>query len=298
MNTLNKDEIIRALEEIRNISSKNTPSIQDNIRINQLTRQVNESIPSLPEEDLSDVNSFIDSQKNIGIDEDYTDNGLNESIKIEHIPKNQNNKDSQLVQVNKDPNSMSQSAKDQLNDLKRKREAIENELKIEKEKDQLSKLSKELDSIKKESDYVMSKPDEEGLITLNEAKYQEKMKKLSLDLEAATTFMEKQKIKTQIGKLQSARMRVKLNNGVVKVSKHSKKLSKWMNEISGAFGEMGKLGSLGELEQKKEESSKQQKKKGKKNNQEDQEEQKKKAKTKDYGFNMENVFDNKADGFF
>jgi hypothetical protein len=188
-------------------------------------------------------------------------------------------------------------AEEMLKNLRLKEKRLRELLQIEQVKSNIEGLEKKLYETIKEQNYVISKRDEKGLVTINKELYQRKIQELEFELEHTEGFLKRFKIKQKISDIKNAKRFAIMSNGMVKVSG---KLASISNTISKAGNELSKLDRLAVPVQDKRKQSKKQNRKQKKRNQKDQEDDPRQA---DFGFNVENMFGNdskkgKKDNYF
>jgi hypothetical protein len=175
-------------------------------------------------------------------------------------------------------------AEELLKNLRLKEKRLRELLQIEQVKSNIEDLEKKLYETVKEQNYVISKRDEKGLVTINKELYQRKIQELEFELEHTEGFLKRFKIKQKISDLKNAKRFALMSNGMIKVSG---KLVSISNTISKAGNELSKLDRLAVPVQDKKKQSKKQNKKQKKRNRNEDEEDPKQA---DYGFNVDHMF--------
>lgn len=135
--------------------------------------------------------------------------------------------------------------------LMQRKKLIEDKLKLHNLAQELEKKEKKLAEIKKEDQYVTSKPDKDGTIHLDQVKYDKKMASLIKELAQAKTFKQRSQIQADINQLRMAKVQTIMNNSAIKIGKGAKGIGDFVNQIGKSFGELGKFSGYDEKKSKR-----------------------------------------------
>ena len=138
-----------------------------------------------------------------------------------------------------------------LKQLKDKQKLIDQKLKLHKLEEDIEKKTEKLKEMDQEDNYITSKPDKDGIITLEQAKYDKKMKLLQEKLDQTTGFIARSKVKSEISKLQSTKAHVKMVNGSIKLARGIKKVSGFIDDMSKGLNELSKFSGYNDKPNKK-----------------------------------------------
>lgn len=135
--------------------------------------------------------------------------------------------------------------------LMTRKKLIEDKLKLHNLALELEKKEKKLAEIKKEDQYVTSKPDKDGTIHLDQVKYNKKMASLQKELAQAKTFKQRSQIQADINQLKMAKIQTYMNNSAIKIGKGAKGIGDFVNQLGKSFGELSKFSGYEEKKGKK-----------------------------------------------
>jgi len=171
-------------------------------------------------------------------------------------------------------------SKTELEILQAEEKALELRMKILKKREAVETMKAKLDEIEKENAYISGKPDKQGLIPIDEKKYDKRMNELHMELSTAKTSKEKIEARLKIINLKVWKASIKTRNGALKTSQTASKIA---NIVQGVSKEMGKLSDYSGFDEKP--SGKKGKKNKETNNNYDIQD--------DFGFSQDKVFDKK-----
>ena len=271
-----EDEIKQLEQEIRELKGEANPNDYEKAIIEEINPNIKEEPSIQPVQGDKSSKGMTEEELEKKLDEEY-------QKKIESRTKQavQDNKSDKLAEesINKEEKIPVGVAEEMLKNLRLKEKRLRELLQIEQVKSNIEGLEKKLYETIKEQNYVISKRDEKGLVTINKDLYQRKIQELEFQLEHTSGIIPRWKIKQKISDLKNAKRFAMMNNGMVKVSG---KLASISNIISKAGNELSKLDRLAVPVQDKRKNKKQ-----KKRNQKDQEDD---PRDLDYGFNVDRMF--------
>jgi hypothetical protein len=125
--------------------------------------------------------------------------------------------------------------------LKQKERLIDDKLKLHKLETEVEKKQEKLKEIQKEDRYITKKPDKEGIIQLEQHKYEKRIAELQAQLEKATTWREKNRISSEIQALKMTKVQVKINNASIKMGRGVQGFSKFVNQLGNSLGNLSKF---------------------------------------------------------
>jgi len=218
--------------EARHLELVKTPfkSDQELIELEQLEHEINKLKKTLQGQ-ASDL------------DQDY----IKEKTEKTKPPAEKNN---DKPKSNKEMSGLEPDAYLRYSLLRKKERIINTKLKAFRLEQEIEKKEQKLRELEKEQQYVTKKPDKDGIIQLDQDKYERKMQELQEKLSKAQGWKEKNAIKAQINHLQMAKIHTKINNSAIKISKGAAKFSKFMDDIGKTFGEFSKFSGYKEKTRK------------------------------------------------
>jgi len=173
--------------------------------------------------------------------------------------------------------------------LVKQHKELELQMKIVKKKEDIESMKAKLKELEKENSYIGGKPDKQGIIPINEEKYQKRLAELNEKIHTAKTSRERIVARLEITNLKIWKATIKAHNGALKTASGASKVA---NFVQGLSKEMGKLSDYSGFDQKQNDVKTKKKTKGK-----TKESSKSETNTydiqDDFGFSQEKVFDKK-----
>ena len=135
-------------------------------------------------------------------------------------------------------------------------------------------------------EYVISKRDENGIIHVNNEKYNQRLDGLKEELKHTKGFFNRLMVRLRIFDWRMAKISAKINNGITKTSRGAAKVSNSISQVSKQPDQFTDVSGFSEEPQPRKSKRRKRKHRAKKQNDYDIF-----RGENDYGFNMENVFD-------
>lgn len=276
-------------EEYENSLNNEDKAVTD--KINSINEQNNLSTENKEENQFSKItqnhNTISDEELQNVFDKEHTQKVEARTREAQEA----NKKEMEAVEKNRDqPKEQASLPLDEVDkkfaSMKIKEARLRKLIEMEKTGNNIEALEQKLNSILKEQSYVISKPNSEGIVTIDKEKYTEKLAELNEQLQSETGFFKRLSIRQKINDLKLGKGFAHASNGMVKTTKVLLKIG---NGIRSASEHLNKLDFQPAQVNK---SNKQNNQKKKNRNQKDEEE----TKPNDYGFNSNNIFgSNKQD---
>jgi len=248
-------QIKKHLDRLRELNSMSFKSDEETQEAEQLIKELATLLTDIGIKDMKELDQLelFDTQKH-----------------EENIDKFEQDEVKYLAQAQKkDINIEEKLTEMKLNELTRQKKNLANLINLAKTQQDIDGLKEKLAEINKEANYITSKPDKAGIIHIREEVLARRLAQLEQELETATGWWKRIRLKGKIDSLKSLKRSVQTRNTVIKVARGARKVSETITTIGDELSQIGKFSGYDTK---------------KKNGKEE--------KPNDFGFNLKSIYGN------